>query len=237
MIDCGFSCVETEKRLARLDKTAADIDAILVTHEHTDHIGGVARLSKKHNIPVRATAGTLAASQAAGIELAQPLNSHQSFLIGDLEIQPFPVPHDAREPCQFVFSDGEVRLGVLTDTGSITRHVVDSLDGVDALLLECNHDPAMLADGPYPPRLKARVAGEFGHLSNQQAASLLASIDTSRLRHLYAAHLSDKNNQPDYARRELSAVFDGHEPAICIACQSNGFDWCVVSDKPLPVQL
>ncbi len=225
MVDCGFSALEAGKRLARLNKSPADITAILVTHEHTDHIGGVARFSNKHDIPVWATAGTLSTKQGASINNAQCINSHQSFVVGDLEVQPFPVPHDAREPCQFVFSDASARLGILTDLGSITGHVVETLNGVDAMLLECNHDTAMLADGPYPMHLKERVGGEYGHLSNHQAADLLARLDTSRLRLLVAAHLSDKNNRPQLARQAVSSVLDGGVTEIRIACQDTGFDW------------
>lgn len=225
MVDCGFSALEAGRRLARLNKRPVDITAILVTHEHADHMGGVARFSNKHDIPVWATAGTLNTKPAAAIKNAQCFNSHQAFALGELEVQPFPVPHDAREPCQFVFSNGRVRLGILTDIGSITGHVVDTLSGVDAMLLECNHDPAMLADGPYPPSLKQRVSGEYGHLSNQQAADLLSRIDTSRLRRLIAAHLSDKNNQPQLARQAINEAIDCDLTEFSIACQDTGFDW------------
>ncbi len=225
MVDCGFSALEAGKRLARLNKLPADITAILVTHEHSDHMAGVARFSNKHDIPVLATAGTLSTEKGASIKNAQCINSHQSFVVGELEVQPFPVPHDAREPCQFVFSNGSVRLGILTDIGSITGHVVDTLSGVDAMLLECNHDPAMLASGPYPQSLKERVGGEYGHLSNQQAADLLSRMDTSKLRQLVAAHLSDKNNQPQLARQAVTGAIDCALTEFSIACQNTGFDW------------
>lgn len=225
MIDCGFSCAEVERRMGRLGRRAADISAILVTHEHTDHIGGVARLVRRHSIPVWMTAGTSAMHRDGDLPRLNHFNGHQSFVIEDLEIHPFPVPHDAREPCQFVFSDGRVRLGLVTDTGCVTEHMVRSLDGCDALLLECNHDPGMLANGPYPPRLKARVGGRLGHLSNQQAAGLLQRMDCGRLRSLVAAHLSDKNNTPALARAALEAVIGPDCDWLCIADQERGFDW------------
>lgn len=228
MIDCGFSCVETEKRLARLNTRPSDLAAILVTHEHADHIGGVERFAVKHAIPVYATAGTLASRQTNGNWDATPICSHRPFQIGDLEVHPFPVPHDAREPCQFVFHDGRIRLGLLTDTGSLTRYTVDMLSGVDGLVLECNHDTGMLADGPYPARLKQRVGGQYGHLSNQQAADLLSRIDTSRLQCLVGAHLSDKNNHPDLARQALACQIDEATMHIAIACQERGFGWQVL---------
>ena len=139
--------------------------------------------------------------------------------------QPFPVPHDAREPAQFVFFDGVRRLGVLTDLGCSTPHVEASLSGVDGLVLECNHDLDMLMNSAYPASLKQRVAGRFGHLDNEAAAGLLARIDQTRLQHVLAAHLSRQNNQPALARTALAAAMDCAEDWIGIADQSAGFDW------------
>jgi phosphoribosyl 1,2-cyclic phosphodiesterase len=225
LIDCGFSCAETEKRLARLSLQASDISAILVTHEHSDHISGVARFSRRHNLPVCMTAGTEAVHKGGEVAEWRCFNGHREFEIGDIRVTPFPVPHDAREPCQFVFSDGARRLGLLTDVGHITGHMLQALDNLDALILECNHDPDMLANGPYPPSLKQRVGGRFGHLSNQQAADLLDRIDKSRLQQLVAAHLSEKNNHPDLARRLLAAVLGCASGDILVADQPHGMAW------------
>jgi phosphoribosyl 1,2-cyclic phosphodiesterase len=225
LLDCGFSCAETEKRLARLGLEAREVDAILVTHEHSDHISGVARFSRRFGIPVWMTAGTEAVHRGGGVATWHCFSSHERFRIGDLEIAPYPVPHDAREPCQFVFSDGAVRLGVLTDAGSVTAHMVKALDSLDALILECNHDPELLACGPYPVRLQQRVGGRYGHLSNQQAADLLSQIATTRLQHLVAAHLSEKNNRVDLARQALARVLHCAAADICVAEQEAGIDW------------
>ncbi|MDH3831872.1 MAG: MBL fold metallo-hydrolase [Gammaproteobacteria bacterium] len=225
LVDCGFSCTETEKRLARLGLEADALDAILVTHEHSDHISGVARLSRRYGLPVWMTAGTEAAHKGGELSRWHCINSHQQFVVGDLQVQPFPVPHDAREPCQFVFSDGKRRLGLLTDVGSITPHMVDALDGLDALVLECNHDPSMLAAGPYPPSLKQRVGGPYGHLSNQQAAELLEKINTSSLQHLVAAHISEKNNLPQLAFDCLTTAVANNMGAIIVANQPDGMPW------------
>jgi phosphoribosyl 1,2-cyclic phosphodiesterase len=229
MLDCGFSVNETVSRLARLGLQAEQINGILVTHEHSDHIGGVARLARKFKLPVWMTHGTLLTQQAAFADIAvTELNPHHRIAIGDIEVQPFLVPHDAREPVQYVFSDGERRLGVLTDTGHITPHIEASLAGCHALVLECNHDEEMLRGGRYPPSLKQRVGGRFGHLSNRQAAGLLATLDTGRLQHIVAAHLSKQNNQPELASQALSAVLACKEEEIVIASQSEGLQWVVI---------
>ncbi len=225
MIDCGFSCKETEKRLGRLDVAPDSIDAILVTHEHSDHIAGVARYSRRFATPVWMTPGTEAMHQGGEVAELNVFSSHQSFRIGDIDIQPFPVPHDAREPCQFVFSEGRRRLGLLTDVGSITRHIIDALNGLDAFILEFNHDPDMLAAGPYPPGLKARVGGDFGHLSNHQAEELLGSIDLCQLKVLVAAHLSEKNNHPELARGHVEDGLNGCGAEFHLADQSVGIPW------------
>ena len=225
MVDCGFSVAETRRRLARLGKAPTDIHAILVTHEHSDHISGVAGFARRFGVPVWMTAGTSVMHSATDLPSLDWFDGHTPFGIGDLHITPFPVPHDAREPCQFVFSDGAVRLGVLTDTGSITPHIREQLTRCEALLLECNYDVAMLADGPYPPVLKHRVGGRLGHLSNVQAAELLAALDTSRLTQLVAAHVSEKNNRPELACTALAAALGGDACAVGVADQAVGLAW------------
>lgn len=229
LVDCGFSVNEAERRLARLGCHAAELSAILVTHEHGDHISGVARLARKHGLSVWMTVGTRATGRCKGCSAVGTFSAHEPFVIADLEIQPFPVPHDAREPAQFVFSDGSRRLGLLTDAGAITPHIEACLDGLDALLLECNHDTAMLAAGRYSPQLKRRVGGRMGHLSNDQAAALLDRIDGSRWQHLVAAHLSQENNTPQLATAALAAVLGCSPDWIAVADQDEGLGWRGVS--------
>lgn len=233
MIDCGFGLRECERRLARLDIEPASLSGILVTHEHGDHIGGVERVARKHGVPVWMTYGTFVASNLGGtgpykseldFEL-RLMDHHEPFAIGGIEVHPFPVPHDAREPAQFVLSDGARRLGVLTDLGAATPHVEAMLADCEALVLECNHDGAMLQNGPYPASLKARVGGRYGHLENAQAAALLARVAHTGLRHVLAAHLSAQNNTPALARAALAAVLGCSEDWIGIADQELGFDW------------
>jgi len=225
LLDCGFSLAQLEQRLARRALRVQDLDAVVVTHEHGDHVGGVAVLARTYGLPVWATPGT---ARAAGLHLlpeCRLFDCHAPFAIDDVHVAPFPVPHDAREPCQFVFGDGARRLGILTDVGCSTPHIIASLNGCDALMLECNHDLTMLVTGEYSPRLKQRVGGRHGHLNNDQAAGLLAALDRSKLRHLVAAHLSEKNNRPELARRALAEVMQCEEDWIAVAHQEQGLDW------------
>jgi len=229
MLDCGFSVKETLARLARLNLAPSDINGIVITHEHDDHAGGAFKFAARHNIPVWLTYGTLKMvpryfpSQHA-LQL-HVVDSHTAFTILDVEVQPYPVPHDAREPVQYVFSDGSRRLGVLTDVGRITPHIEDRLSGCHALVLECNHDAAMLQNGPYSWPLKKRVGGDLGHLENADSAELLSKLDNSRLQHIVAAHLSAKNNTPQLAKTALANVLGCAPDWVGVADQSQGFDW------------
>ena len=229
LLDCGFALYETEKRLSRLDCNAKSIDAILVTHEHGDHSSGVGKLSRKYNIPVWLTAGTYHACKDTKFSSTHFIDPHTSFQIDEMGIHPFPVPHDAREPCQFVFSRNNHRLGILTDVGNITPCIVESLNGVDALLLECNYDDHKLRTGPYPQGLKNRVAGNYGHLDNQQAKFILDKIETKNLQFLIGMHMSEKNNHLDEVMNVLSTIKTKENNSqavdISIACQKNGFNW------------
>lgn len=227
LVDCGFRLADTVARLARLGLAPGDLAAILVTHEHDDHAGGVSVLARRHDIPVYLTYGTLLAMGPRGAKLPRVslIDSHTPFAIGDLEVHPYPVPHDAREPSQFVFSDGERRLGLLTDTGASTPHIERMLSGIEALVLECNHELDLLLGGSYPPTLKRRISGRYGHLDNATAASIVAAVDTSRLQHCIAAHLSAQNNTPELARAALSPALGCAPDWIGVATQAEGFDW------------
>jgi phosphoribosyl 1,2-cyclic phosphodiesterase len=227
LLDCGFSARTAAERLARLGVPPESLAGVLVTHEHSDHIAGVFRFARRYELPVFLTHGTHAAAPRGKLPLPECrlIDSHTPFVVGELEIHPFPVPHDAREPVQYVFFNGVHRLGVLTDTGEITQHIVDVLRHCDALVLECNHDAAMLAASDYPAMLKRRIAGRLGHLDNDAAAALLRQIDTRRLQHLVAAHLSQHNNRQALAVAALAAVLNCTEDWIGVACQEKGFSW------------
>lgn len=227
LLDCGFGPSEITSRLSRLGLEASSLDAIIVTHEHGDHGGGVATLASRFDIAVYLTRGTLSALGAEGRSIPRRvlIDPYTAFAIDGVEVRPFPVPHDAREPVQFVLSDGSARLGVLTDVGEPTPHIARSLSGVDALVLECNHDLEMLLGGPYPAHLKNRIAGRLGHLANAASAELLRAVDCSRLQHLIAAHLSQTNNTPELARAALAGALGCAPEWVGVATQDDGFGW------------
>lgn len=224
LVDCGFSVRETDARLARLGISAEQLSAILVTHEHTDHSSGVARLSRRYQLPVYMSHGTRASGRCDEVHELHYIRSEVAFTIGAIEVMPVAVPHDAREPCQFVFRHADCQLGVLTDLGSITQLVSRHYEGCQALLLECNHDPLMLREGSYPQALKRRVGGEWGHLSNSQAAEFLGQVQGPQLQHVVIAHISEKNNSRDRVLQALEPVV-GDCSGLCWADQQMGFDW------------
>lgn len=226
MLDCGFPIRETERRLERLGMAPADISGILVTHEHQDHVGGVFKFARRHRVPVWLSYGTYQAV-IKSVEDVQVnfCRDGDRIAIGDLELNPYTVPHDAREPVQYVACNGSVRLGVLTDAGQSTPHLVQALGGCDALMLECNHDRQMLANSTYPPSLRKRIGGAYGHLSNDTAMEILGLLDRSRLKMVVGAHLSQQNNTPELARKALCSVLDPAKTRVEIACQEEGFGW------------
>lgn len=224
LLDCGFSLRATEARLQRLGINGQQVDAILVTHEHSDHCSGVARLSRKYQIPVYLTRGTWASGRCEDSWAVEYFHSDAPFVVGDIKVLPIAVPHDANEPCQFVFEGDNGRLGVLTDLGSVTPAVTEHFRLCQALMLECNHDRTMLLNGPYPPSLQRRVGGDWGHLNNQQAAQLLSQVSCAQLRYLVIAHISEKNNSTQLMHDALQGVVASMD-MVTWADQQDGFDW------------
>lgn len=232
MVDCGFSLRETVRRLERLSVRPEQLDAILVTHEHSDHCAGVAALSRKFEIPVYLSHGTAGTGRCDGSHQFNCFNTDESFRVGCLDVRPITVPHDAAEPCQFRFSWDKQALGILTDLGSVTPHVLDSFRQCDSLLLEFNHDLGMLNAGSYPPALKRRVGGDWGHLNNTQAAELLRQLGGAPLGQLVIAHISENNNSRQKTEEALLSVLDSLEGVVW-AEQAVGFDWLrVVQREP-----
>ncbi len=230
LIDCGLGIKLLQERLEQRGLALTDLDAIFVTHEHNDHVGGVARVARRAGIPVLASHGTFAGCGQefwSGVQTYE-IDSHAVLELGALTLHCFPVPHDAREPVQLVVQSQAQRLGVLTDLGKSTPFIESMLGGLDAFFLEANHDEILLANSDYPPALKSRIAGPYGHLSNAAAAGLVAAIDQSRLQVLIAAHLSRHNNTVELATQALLPALN-RQARLAIANQQAGFDWIEIA--------
>lgn len=205
LVDVGISGKRTEAGLKELDLSMQDIDGIFITHEHTDHIAGLGVLERKYGIPIYATKGTISAiknTNALGEipdELFCPISADEKIVIKDLVCNPMRISHDAAEPVAYRIQHGKKRVGIITDLGNYNDYTVESLKGMDALLLEANHDVNMLQVGPYPYYLKQRILGDRGHLSNERAGQLLCSLLHDKLQSVMLGHLSKENNLPELA--------------------------------------
>jgi len=224
LVDCGFSARELERRLALVQLDGSQLSGVLVTHEHGDHIKGVWTLARRNKLPVYMTGGTAkVASAPADIDL-HLITPQQNFQVGGVDVLPVAVPHDAREPVQFVFNYAGLKLGVLTDLGHISSHVRECYQQCDGLLVEANHDSIMLADGPYPHSLKQRVGGDWGHLNNAQTAQLLNDLEPRSLQTLLVGHISQQNNALSRVQEAIEPVA-ALVPQIKYASQDDCVDW------------
>ena len=225
LIDLGFTLKDALRRMARLNLDPKNIDAILVTHEHADHCHGVPIFARKFETPVYLSHGTYNPHDMGQLPILKRINCHESFKLGTFEVSPVAVPHDAKEPCQYVLSSEGLTIGLLTDLGHITPHVRQCYRDCDALLLECNHDLQMLREGPYSWTLKQRVGGEYGHLNNEQASDFLRSVNLGRLSKLVIYHVSQQNNHPDIALAAIRETLESWSGDLIVATQTDGVGW------------
>lgn len=210
LIDAGFSGKEIERRLLAIGVEAQSLSAILITHEHGDHVRGAAILARRFQLPVFVNQATLAAAGPllANLPHCQVFVTGQAFVFNEFQIHPFAVSHDVADPVGFLLSSGSLRLGYCTDTGVVSKLMCHRLSGCHGLVLECNHDPELLKNGPYPPALQQRVRGKSGHLANEEAASFLSEIIHDGLEHVVLSHLSAANNQPHLAEAAIIAALE-----------------------------
>ena len=226
LIDAGFTLKQLDARLGAAGLMAAQIDAVFVTHEHGDHIGCAAEFAQREQIRLWMSQGTHRALGSPVLDgLLHLARDDEAISIDALELRPFTVPHDAREPLQVTCSDGARRLGVVSDLGHVTSHVLEHLARCDALLFECNHDLDLLASSNYPPSLKRRVGGPLGHLSNEAAAQALQALKHPGLKTVAASHLSAQNNRPELVRAALAQSLQCQQEEILIADQALGTGW------------
>lgn len=208
LIDCGFSGVETQRRLQSIGVAIETLSSILVTHEHGDHVRGVAILSRKYNLPIFANEATFAAAgkDFGNLHSFREFATGTSFVFQNLHIHPFRISHDAADPVGFVVEDDLFKVGYCTDTGVATKLMQHRLAGCSSLVLESNHDPALLKNGPYSPALQQRVRSKRGHLANAEAADFLSGLLHERLEHVVLAHISETNNKPEIAFQAVTKI-------------------------------
>lgn len=216
LLDCGISLRRLCRHLAERSLSLEDLDAVLLTHEHHDHVQGLGALSRRQPVPLLATAGTVSALGSNGSRF-EIVVSGRPRTVGELEVMPVATSHDAREPVAFVLQHRGLRVGVVTDTGAVTGQLAECLTGCHALLVETNHDLDMLRLGPYPWHLKQRIASRAGHLSNEQARDLVDRIAHGCLETVVGMHLSEENNRPELAAAELAAPLAGSNARVAVA--------------------
>lgn len=222
LIDAGLSGKEIERRLASADLCPTSLDAILVTHEHSDHIKGVGVLSRRYHLPVYITAATLnAAPQIGKLHEVRSIQGGKTFSFNGFDVHPFSLSHDAIDPVGFTIQQNGTKIGIATDLGIATGVVKAHLKGSSLLVLEANHDPDLLLNGPYPWPLKQRIKSRSGHLSNDDAKCLLEEIQHSELQHVVLAHLSDENNTPEAAHQTVQTALDQCGAKLTVARQDH----------------
>lgn len=236
LVDCGISYRQLRSRMRSLGIEPEQLGAVLLTHEHDDHVKGLEVFLRHHPVPVMATAGTVGAMASPPAEV-ETLRAGREVRFGDLKVVPVPTSHDAREPVGFVVEARGCRVGVVTDSGVLTELLVERLSGCHALLLECNHDRDLLRYGPYPWPLKQRIASRTGHLSNEQACTAVERLAHSGLEVVVGMHLSQTNNRPEMVVRELERILAGGGVGVAVAAQNQAVRVDVNGTAPRSGQL
>jgi len=220
LIDAGLSGVEIERRLESIAVRPADLDAIVVTHEHADHVRGVGVLSRRFGLPVYLSDKTRKVVNHIGsMDEVNVFGCGSPFKIDSMIFHPFSVSHDAEDPVGFTVKQNETKIGIATDLGVATAMVKERLKGCSLLILEANHDPSMLVNGPYPWPLKQRIKGRSGHLSNEESKQLLLEVRHKKLQYVVLAHLSETNNTPQKAVDMLCSGLNGCKAQLVVANQ------------------
>lgn len=221
LVDAGLSGIEIERRLSSRGLSPENLDAIVVSHEHNDHIRGVGVLSRRFDLPVFISSKTYssASSKLGDIENINNFHCGSSFHINSLTIHPFSISHDAEDPAGFTVAKNGAKIGIATDLGIATSMVKEHLKECSLLVLEANHDAVMLAEGPYPWSIKQRVKSRVGHLSNEESKNVLSEIKHDGLRHVVLAHLSEQNNTPQKALAEVGAALNNCDTCLSVAQQ------------------
>jgi phosphoribosyl 1,2-cyclic phosphodiesterase len=233
LVDAGLSGIEIERRLKSRDLCPESLDAIVVSHEHEDHIRGVGVLSRRYGLPVYVSAKTAAASpRLKNLKNAIAFDCGTSFKINTLNIHPFSISHDAADPAGFTIALNQKKIGIATDLGIATAMVRHHLQSCDLLILEANHDPEMLINGPYPWHLKQRVNGRTGHLSNQDSRILLEEIQHHKLQHVILAHLSETNNTPEKALAEVCRAVNPLYTQLTVSSQDICSQFVLLNSSP-----
>lgn len=225
LVDCGFAMRDIAARMQSVGLDVTDLSGVLISHEHADHVRGLGPLLRKHRLPVWMTHGTRMALCDDRFDRVTEISPHLRFCVGDISVEPCPVPHDAAEPCQYLFEFANRRFAVMTDIGHVTPHVQRCAAQCDALILETNHDPEMLRNGPYPWHLQERIRRGYGHLSNQAGASLLQGLDLARIQWAALGHLSAQNNTPERALETVGEVTAGGAVQLVALAQNAPGAW------------
>lgn len=231
LVDCGFTMKEAIARMHPLGIVPSDLDAVLLSHEHGDHVKGVGPLSRKFGLPVWSTHGTYHRARDNRFASVRLFHAHEPFRIGSIDVDPFPTPHDAAESCQFVFHSASTRFANVTDLGACTPHVRTKLEGVHGLVVECNYDQDMLANGPYPLSVQKRIRSDYGHLGNEQAGHLVNQLDHPDLQCILLGHLSEQNNSDEVALSTMQRHVSSRHDRLNVLAQHRASPWYTIKAR------